>query len=118
MGRALLSGTSELRGQGGSASSASSVDPFNQNNTHSHSASFGNNSNAVCDPHAIRRKHPERWATFIRAHFQSITAVSHTFGVDYNTAKHWWLGTGAAQGWAVEYAIKAIPTAAEWMAMQ
>ena len=33
MGRALLSGTRELLGQGGSASSVSSVDPFDQNNT-------------------------------------------------------------------------------------
>jgi hypothetical protein len=84
-------------------------------NTAPDRSGIGNNSGIKCDPYAIRRKHPEHWRDFLHAHFPDVMAVKWTFSVDYATAKHWWNGTGAAQGWAVEFAIKAIPNAAQWL---
>ena len=97
---------------------SSSAVPFadaETDNTDTGAASFGKFSNG-CDPHEIRRKHPERWRGFLRAHYPDVTAVKYAFSVDYNTAKHWWNGTNAPQGWAVEYALKAVPGAVEWLA--
>lgn len=73
---------------------------------------------ANCDPQDIRRRHPENWRDFLHAHYPTVMAVKYAFGVDYNTAKHWWHGTNAPQGWAVEFALKAVPGAAAWLEHQ
>lgn len=75
----------------------------------------GNNSTRVCDPLAIRRKHPEHWMAFLRAHFRDPVHVRFAFSVDDKTARNWWEGKFSPQGWAVEFALKSIPNAASWL---
>jgi hypothetical protein len=84
-------------------------------NTAPHRCGIGNNSGVKCDPYAIRRKHPEHWMAFLHAHFPDVLTVRWTFGVDDQTARNWWHGKVQPQGWAVEFAIKAIPNAAQWL---
>ncbi len=64
-----------------------------------------------CDPLAIRRKFPERWMGFLRAHFSGPVEVAYVFSVDPKTARHWWEGSYGPQGWAVEFAHRAVPGA-------
>lgn len=73
-------------------------------------------SGRQCDPHAIRRKFPHQWSGFLRAHFRDAVEVAYVFSVDEKTARLWWNGTNAPQGWAVEFAHRAFPNAAKWMA--
>lgn len=114
MAVALLSGTSELRGQGGSASS-SPVDPFTKVNKQQPEQSAGIFSGVRCDPLAIRRKFPDRWSAFLRSHFRDHVEVAYVFSVDEKTARHWWAGTTGPQGWAVDFAHRAFPEAREWV---
>lgn len=68
-----------------------------------------------CDPQAFRRLYPGRWSAFIRSQFKSALHVAVFFDVDEKTARLWWEGTNAPQGWVVEYAIQSIPTARAWL---
>jgi hypothetical protein len=77
--------------------------------------SSGTLSPRRCDPHDVRRKYPDRWQTFLKAHFRSATEVGFVFGVDHKTARNWWEGSTGPQGWAVEYACREVPGALQWM---
>jgi hypothetical protein len=68
-----------------------------------------------CDPHAIRRKFPEKWSGFLRAHFRDHVEVAYVFSVDAKTARHWWEGSYGPQGWAVDFAHRQFPNARQWM---
>lgn len=69
----------------------------------------------ACDPRAFRRAYPDRWMNFMRAHFCNALHAAVFFDVDEKTARLWWEGVNSPQGWAVEFAIRSIPAAAEWL---
>lgn len=68
-----------------------------------------------CDPRQFRAQFPQRWMRFLRAHFQSHLHAAVFFDVEEKTARLWWEGCNAPQGWAVDFAIMSIPTALEWL---
>ena len=68
-----------------------------------------------CDPRRFRALYPDRWMTFLHAHFWNHTHVAVFFDVDERTARLWWEGTNAPQGWAVDFAVQSIPAAADWL---
>jgi len=68
-----------------------------------------------CDPRRFRAVYPDRWMAFIRAHFASPVHVAVFFDVDEKTARLWWEGTNAPQGWVVDFAIQSIASAAVWL---
>ena len=111
MGRALLSGPAELLGQGGSALSASSVDPFHQNSTHPGNPSCGEVSpgwNAA----SFRRTFPELWARYLRANYRTAYAVQKAFpGIDSKTARDWISGKRDPSGSFVAAVIARDPDA-------
>ena len=72
-------------------------------------------SGRPCDPLRFRALYPDRWSAFLRAHFQSATHVSVFFEVDNRCARNWWEGTSGPQGWAVEFAIRSLPAAAQYL---
>jgi len=112
MGRAVLA-ERELRAVGGSSQSPSVA------SAESDTAAAAGVSPGIysrrCDPHAIRRKFPEKWMGFLRAHFRDPVEVAYVFSVDEKTARHWWHGTTGPQGWAVEFAHQQFPDAGKWM---
>ena len=83
------------------------------------SVSSGNLSDLLrgrpCDPRQFRAAFPRRWMAFLRAHFQSTVHVAAFFDTDEKTARLWWEGCNAPQGWAVDFAIQSIPSAVEWL---
>lgn len=68
-----------------------------------------------CDHRRFRALYPDRWSSFIRAHFQSSLHVAVFFDVDEKTARHWWEGTNTPQGWVVDFAVQNIPGAKQWL---
>jgi hypothetical protein len=72
-------------------------------------------SGRPCDPREFRAQFPCKWQGFLRAHFQSHLHAAVFFSVEEKTARLWWEGTNAPQGWAVDYAIQSIPSAASWL---
>ena len=63
------------------------------------------------DPMAYRRQFRDRWADFLRAHFQSHLHVAMFFSVDEKTSRQWWNYVTEPKGWAVNYARDHIPSA-------
>lgn len=63
------------------------------------------------DAVAFRHSYADRWSDFIRANFASPRHVAQVFGVDRRTARDWWAGRGASQGWAAAYAAAHYPEA-------
>lgn len=63
------------------------------------------------DPMAYRRVFRDRWATFLRSHFQSTAHVAVFFDIDEKTARQWWNYVTEPKGWAVSYARDNIPGA-------
>ena len=61
--------------------------------------------------HGYRRCFPDRWAAFLRAHFQSATHVAAFFDVDHHTARAWLSGKHGATAPVALYAIQRIPGA-------
>ena len=110
MARALLSGTSELRGQGGSASS-SPVDPFHQNNTPANSPSRGEVSPGW-DVASFRRTFPDLWAQYLKDRYHTAYGVRKAFpGIDSHTARDWISGKRDPSGSFVAVAIARDPDA-------
>lgn len=68
-----------------------------------------------CDPRQFRAQYPQRWQAFLRAHFMSTVHVAAFFDTDEKTARLWWEGVNAPQGWAVDFAIQSIPSAQAWL---
>ena len=68
-----------------------------------------------CDPKRFRARYPDRWRSFLRAHFMNPTHVQFFFDVDAKTAIHWWEGTHSPQAWALDFAVVTIPTAKAWL---
>lgn len=68
-----------------------------------------------CDPRRFRAMYPDRWSSFVRAHFQSPLHAAVFFDVDEKTARHWWEGTNTPQGWVVDFAVQFIPGARTWL---
>lgn len=75
------------------------------------------NSREGPDPYAARRRFPELWARFLRESFRNHVQVAAVFGVSEKTARLWWEGTTAPQGWAVSWARDAIPGADRMLRM-
>lgn len=100
-----------------SASGASSLSFASCRNISTGAAdgSSGIYSGRPCDPHAIRRKFPEKWSGFLRAHFRDAVEVAYVFSVDAKTARLWWEGSTGPQGWAVDFAHRTFPNARKWM---
>lgn len=73
--------------------------------TRYHRAPSGDYSGKRFDIWGLRRKFPERWRGFLRAHFQNPVHVAFFFSVDEKTARNWWEGTGSPR---VEYVLVAI----------
>lgn len=67
------------------------------------------------DPLRFRALYPDRWRSFLHAHFRDEQQVMFFFSIDPKTAKHWWEGTHSPQAWAVDYAAQEIPGAREWL---
>jgi hypothetical protein len=67
------------------------------------------------DPRRFRALYPGRWREFLRAHFRDPVHVAYFFSVDPKTARDWWDGLSGAQGWAVAYAVQAVPGAAGFL---
>lgn len=72
-------------------------------------------SGRPCDPRVFRARYPDRWMAFLHAHFHGALHVAIFFEVDERTGRLWWEGVNAPGGWAVDYAIQSIPSAAEWL---
>ncbi|MCK9544917.1 MAG: hypothetical protein M0R03_23120 [Novosphingobium sp.] len=70
-----------------------------------------------CDPRAFQRVYPDRWRAFLRSHFRSSTEVAAFFSVDEKTARQWLEGVTGPRGWAVSFAVMAVPTAAAFLAV-
>lgn len=67
------------------------------------------------DPRRYRALYPEKWHSFLRAHFRDAMQVGFFFGVSERTARDWFEGVTRSQGWAVAYAVETIPGAAEYL---
>lgn len=72
-------------------------------------------SGRPCDPRELRARFPGMWMAFLKAHFQSHMHAAVFFSVEEKTARLWWEGCNAPQGWAVDFAIQSIPSAKEWL---
>lgn len=68
-----------------------------------------------CDPRGFQRLYPDRWAAFLRAHFRSSVEIAVFFDVDEKTARVWSEGVTGPRGWAVSYALVAVPGAAPFL---
>lgn len=64
-----------------------------------------------CDPRMFRALYPTKWAAFLRAHFENPTHVAAFFDVDHHCARNWYEGKTGPQGWAVNFALRAVPDA-------
>ena len=53
-----------------------------------------------------RQFYAKRWQAFIHDNFESASHAAHVFKVDATTAKNWWEGLNAPQGWVVGWALK------------
>jgi hypothetical protein len=72
-------------------------------------------SGRPCDPRRFRALYPDRWSGFLRANFHSATHVACFFDADEKTARNWWEGTSGPQGWAVEFAMRSLPAAEQYL---
>lgn len=70
-------------------------------------------SGRPCDPRRFRALYPDRWSAFLRANFHNATHVAAFFDIDDRCARNWLEGVTGPQGWAVEFAIRSIPGAAQ-----
>jgi hypothetical protein len=77
--------------------------------------SAGKSPSSNPDPRRYRALYPDKWQAFLHAHFRDAVHVAYFFGVSERTGRDWWEGVTASQGWAVAYAIEAIPTAAAYL---
>ena len=55
---------------------------------------------------SYRQFYAKRWQAFCHSNFDSAEHVAYVFRVDATTAKNWWEGLNAPQGWAVGWALK------------
>jgi len=71
------------------------------------------NSRAPLDPYRARALFRDQWTAWCRANFRSAVHLAAAFCVSEKTARMWWDGATAPQGWAVQYAITAMPEQAK-----
>ena len=67
------------------------------------------------DPRRFRALYPDRWFSFLHAHFRDHVQVAYFFGVSERTGRDWWEGKTGSQGWAVAYAIENVPNAVQFL---
>lgn len=67
------------------------------------------------DPYEIAKAFPRRWASYIRANYQSVLHVQTVFQVSERTAYRWWKGEGGAHGSHVAIAMVEHPETAPVM---
>ena len=67
------------------------------------------------DLHRYRVVFPDRWASFLKAHFRDHIHVAFVFGVSERTARNWWEGVSAPRAEFALAACKHIPGAAEYL---
>lgn len=60
-----------------------------------------------------RKEFAFKWRQFLRENFRTIEQVRRQFAVDESTARSWWAGITAPQGWAVASAFKHYPDEAD-----
>ncbi len=63
------------------------------------------------DLHGYRRRFPDLWAGFLKAHFQGATHIAFVFGVTERCAQNWLNGVGSPKPEFVMMALKNIPAA-------
>ena len=69
----------------------------------------------VFDPIEARRAFPALWSAWLRSQFPSHLVVAVVFSVNEKTARLWWEGVNAPQGWAVSMARDSYASAAEML---
>ena len=67
------------------------------------------------DLHRYRVVFPDRWSSFLRAHFRDHMHVAYVFGVSDRTSRNWWDGISAPRAEFALAACKNIPGAAAWL---
>lgn len=55
------------------------------------------------DAHAARCAFAARWTRFLHDNWRNHVQVAAVFSVSEKTARQWWEGVTAPQGWAVDY---------------
>lgn len=63
------------------------------------------------DLHRFRTLFPDRWASFLRAHFRNHTQIAAFFDVDDKTARNWLDGTTKPTAPTALIAVASIPGA-------
>jgi hypothetical protein len=92
-----------------------SVDLPEKVNSPAADKSSGIYSGRPCDPRAFQRVYPDRWHSFLKAHFRNSVEVAAFFDVNEKTARLWLEGCNAPRGWAVAYAVTRLPSAAKYL---
>ena len=77
--------------------------------------SSGKLSGQPFDMHRFKAVFPDRWASFLRAHFQTSARVAAFFDVDDKTARNWLHGISAPSGPTVLFAVTCLPGVAEYL---
>ena len=67
------------------------------------------------DLHHYRTIFPDRWSTFLRAHFRDHVHAAYVFGVSERTARNWFEGISAPRAEFALAACKHIPGAAAYL---
>lgn len=101
-----LSAALALRAQGVAASAS----PVNADKV-STTAPVASPGDFPANLYGFRRCFPDRWASFLRAHFQGAAHVAAFFDVDHHTARAWLSGKHGATAPVALYAIQRIPGA-------
>ena len=101
----------EAEGQGGSR--AVSVADAAEHAPAEADLSLGDFPHPV-DLHGIRRRLPEQWAGFLRAHFQNAAHIAAFFDVDHKTARDWLHGKHGVNGAPLLMLIRENPVARQF----
>jgi hypothetical protein len=73
--------------------------------------SSGTYSGTPFDMHRYKGIFPDRWASFLRAHFRDSRHVAYAFSVDDKTARNWLAGITAPRAEAALMAVSTYPDA-------
>lgn len=60
------------------------------------------------DARAWRAAFQHNWTEYLHANYQNHVLVAAVFYVSEKTARQWWEGVTAPQGWAVDYATQVL----------
>lgn len=98
----------EPRAAGGASSSPSVVRLVN----HKADTPAVSQGDFPADLHGLRRRLPDEWAAFLRAHFKAdVQLIEVFFGVDRKTAKDWLAGKHGVNGAPLLLLIRNNPAA-------